>query len=117
MVFPPNPLFDTSYSTVLEDVNGKLLGAKIADDYQWRFPISDHVLRKIQNCLLEFEDRDFENHIGIDFSSLLRATLQNLEAKKVVSGASTITMQVIRLAQKPSSHSTRKSPRMILALD
>ena len=93
-------MFDTSYSTVLEDVNGKLLGAKIADDYQWRFPISDHVPEKFKIALLEFEDRDFENHIGIDFSSLLRATLQNLEAKKVVSGASTITMQVIRLAQK-----------------
>ena len=64
----PNALFDTSYSTVLEDVNSKLLGAKIADDYQWRFPISDHVPEKFKIALLEFEDRDFENHIGIDFS-------------------------------------------------
>jgi penicillin-binding protein 1C len=48
----PNPLFDTSYSTVLEDVNGKLLGAKIADDYQWRFPISDHVPEKFKEMIL-----------------------------------------------------------------
>lgn len=109
-------MFDTSYSTVLEDVNGKLLGAKIADDYQWRFPISDHVPEKFKIALLEFEDRDFENHIGIDFSSLLRATLQNLEAKKVVSGASTITMQVIRLAQKnPPRTVPEKVKEMILA--
>ena len=38
----PVPRFDKPYSTVLTDRNGELLGAKIADDGQWRFPATNH---------------------------------------------------------------------------
>ena len=44
----PNPLFNTSYSTVLESSDGQLLGARIAADEQWRFPLVDSVPGKYE---------------------------------------------------------------------
>ena len=50
------------------------------------------------SCLLEYEDRYFHKHTGINPFSLVRAIRQNIEAGKIVSGGSTITMQVARMA-------------------
>jgi penicillin-binding protein 1C len=44
----PRPLFDVSYSTVVESSSGKLLGARIAADQQWRFPLTDSVLKSMK---------------------------------------------------------------------
>ena len=96
----PTPLFNSSYSTVLEDRNGILIGAKIADDEQWRFPISDEVPDKFKTAIMEFEDRNFESHFGVDPIAIARAIKQNYQAGEVVSGASTLSMQVIRLAKE-----------------
>ncbi|MBI3239170.1 MAG: penicillin-binding protein 1C, partial [Flavobacteriia bacterium] len=61
----PDQLFQDSTSTVLVDRNGNLLGARIADDGQWRFPESKHVPPKMATCIIAFEDRNFHYHIGI----------------------------------------------------
>ncbi len=95
----PHPLFRTPYSTVLEDRQGELLGARIAADGQWRFPALDSVPVKFREAILEFEDRRFYQHPGVDPLAIGRALMQNLEAGAVVSGGSTLTMQVIRLAR------------------
>ncbi len=55
----PEQLFDVSYSTVVTDRNGELLGARIAADEQWRFPACDTIPEKFKTCLIEFEDRYF----------------------------------------------------------
>ncbi|NJN41593.1 MAG: penicillin-binding protein 1C [Flammeovirgaceae bacterium] len=96
----PSPLFSDPYSTVLEDRNEILLGASIAGDGQWRFPIQQQVPEKFKHALLLFEDKRFETHIGVDVLALSRAIRQNLLAKRIVSGGSTISMQVIRLMRK-----------------
>ncbi len=112
----PDLLFHDSYSTVLEDREGKLLGATIADDGQWRFPEGNPVPEKFKDALLLFEDKRFYSHPGVDVLSMLRATRQNLNAGKVVSGGSTITMQVIRLARKNKSRTFfEKIIEMVLA--
>lgn len=96
----PRDLFKgTSYSTVVTDRNGELLGARIADDGQWRFPPCDSVPDKFAAALIEFEDKGFRHHPGIDPMAVGRAVVQNIRGKKIVSGASTITMQVIRLSR------------------
>ncbi|MEZ4920502.1 MAG: penicillin-binding protein 1C [Saprospiraceae bacterium] len=95
----PRPLFNKPYSTVLEDRNSVLLGARIAEDGQWRFPTPDSLPKKYANCVVAFEDKRFWYHPGVDPLSLFRAIRQNIQQGKVVSGASTISMQVIRLAQ------------------
>ena len=96
----PRPLFDDPYSTVLLDRNGELLGARIADDGQWRFPTVDSLPMKYKKAAILFEDRYFYYHPGVNPLSLLRALLQNLKKGEIVSGGSTLTMQVIRLSRK-----------------
>ncbi len=95
----PNPLFRQPVSTVLEDRHGQLLGAKIAADGQWRFPEMDELPEKYITALTSYEDKRFFYHPGFDPLSIIRAIRQNLASGKKVSGASTITMQTIRLAR------------------
>ncbi len=96
----PNPLFNDPTSLVLEDKDKNLLGAKIAKDGQWRFPQIEAVPPKFEQAILEFEDRRFYYHIGIDPISIGRAIVQNIRNGSVVSGGSTLSMQVIRMARK-----------------
>ncbi|MCH8495228.1 MAG: penicillin-binding protein 1C [Balneolales bacterium] len=113
----PDPLFDVPYSTVLEDRNGRLLGARTADDEQWRFPPNTKLPEKYVTALVYYEDKRFYSHPGVDPLALGRALWQNISADRVVSGASTISMQVIRLAGgNPSRSYTQKLREMIQVL-
>lgn len=114
--FLPSQLFLNSYSTVLEDREGKLLGATIANDGQWRFPEGNPVPEKFKEALVLFEDKRFYSHPGVDIFSMARAARQNLKAGKIVSGGSTLPMQVIRLARKNRSRTFfEKTIEIVLA--
>lgn len=95
----PDPLFEQPLSSVLQARDGTLLGARIADDGQWRFPPTDQVPQKFRRALITFEDKRFEQHPGVDPLALARAIRLNLQQGRVVSGGSTLSMQVIRLAR------------------
>lgn len=99
VLLSPIPRFRTPLSTVVEARDGSLLGAKIADDGQWRFPPSDSVPYKFEKALLTFEDNYFYYHPGVNPVALARAAYQNIKAGKIVSGGSTLTMQVARLSR------------------
>lgn len=99
----PSILFDNPYSTVLEDHKGELLSASIASDGQWRFPELETVPEKFATALVTYEDKRFWNHPGVDLLSFGRAMKQNFEAGKIISGGSTIDMQVIRLSRNGKS--------------
>ncbi|NQX81987.1 MAG: penicillin-binding protein 1C [Flavobacteriaceae bacterium] len=101
----PAKLFDKPTSTVLEDRAGNLLSAKIADDQQWRFPQSDSIPIKFEKAILQFEDKHFYYHLGVNPISVIKALVKNIKAKRVVSGASTITMQTMRMARGAGSRS------------
>ncbi len=111
----PSPLFDVPYSTVVSDRRGELLGARIADDHQWRFPVSDSIPEKYSTCVIQFEDRYFRSHWGFNPVSILRAVKQNVMNERVVSGASTLTMQTIRLSRKEKRTFFEKFIEIILA--
>lgn len=111
----PSPLFNVPYSTVVTDRHNELLGARIAADEQWRFPASDSVPEKYKICLIEFEDKHFNYHWGVNPLSIFRALQQNISKGRIVSGASTITMQTIRLSRKESRTFGEKFIEMILA--
>jgi penicillin-binding protein 1C len=100
---------------VVTDRNGELLGAVIADDEQWRFPPCDTVPEKFKICLMEFEDRHFESHWGINPLSIVRALSQNIKEGRVVSGGSTITMQLVRLSRNKRRTLYEKFIEAILA--
>lgn len=112
----PRDLFeDTEYSAVLKDRRGELLGARIAGDGQWRFPPSDSVPEKFLSAVTEFEDRWFRLHPGINPVALAKAAARNIRAGHVVSGGSTITMQVIRLSRGKDRTLWQKAIECILA--
>ncbi len=96
----PIKLFKTPYSTVITSAEGVLLGAKIAEDGQWRFPANDSVPYKFKTCILEFEDAHFYQHWGFNPVSILKALQVNIKKGKIVRGGSTLTQQVIRLSRK-----------------
>ncbi len=96
----PSPLFSDPVSDVLLSADSTLLGARVAADGQWRFPATQRVPDKFSECLIRFEDKRFYAHLGIDPLAIGRAIRQNLSKKKVVSGGSTLTMQLVRLHRK-----------------
>lgn len=112
---PWNLFKGTSYSTVVEDCNGEFLGARIADDGQWRFPPSDSVPKKYEVALIEFEDRSFRHHLGVSIKAIGRALVQNIKEGHTVSGASTISMQVIRLSRRKDRTLWQKLTEMFMA--
>ncbi len=109
VLLSPFPRFRAPLSTVIEASDGSLLGARIADDGQWRFPGTEQVPGKFEKSLLTFEDSWFYYHPGINPVSILRALRNNIKAGEVVSGGSTITMQVARISRgnKPRSYSEK----------
>ena len=111
----PRQLFHVPYSTVVADRNNELLGARIAPDGQWRFPPRTTTPAKIQACFVVFEDNHFFHHWGVNPVSIGRAAYQNLKARRVICGGSTITMQTIRLARNNPRTFSEKFIEMIWA--
>jgi penicillin-binding protein 1C len=93
------PSFDSPLSTVVEAADGTLLGARVADDGQWRFPPPDSLPDKYVTCLINYEDRWFRWHPGINPVAVIKALTDNIRAGEIVRGGSTITMQVARLSR------------------
>jgi len=94
----PEQLFDEPESYVLEARDGTLLSARIASDGQWRFPPRESAPFKFRRALLVFEDKRFETHSGVDGLAIARAIRLNVQRGRVVSGGSTLTMQLARLS-------------------
>lgn len=104
----PEPLFTNSPSTIIVDKDHKLLGAHIANDEQWRFPAKAQLPPKFTAALIAYEDKRFYQHHGIDFLALARATWLNLSNGRIVSGGSTLSMQVIRMARHNQSRTFKQ---------
>ncbi len=113
----PRELFNDPLSPVLFSEEGRLLGARLAADEQWRFPRMKTVPGRFFQALLQYEDRRFYRHRGVDLRALARAMWTNLRSGSVVSGGSTLTMQVVRISRKnPPRTYLEKIREMILAL-
>jgi penicillin-binding protein 1C len=109
--------FEESTNTILEDSDGDLLSARITADGQWRFPDCDSVPYKLGQCIRYYEDEYFRVHPGINPVSLTKALFRNIRAGRIVSGGSTLTMQVVRLSRKGKPRTvTQKVIEMVLAL-
>lgn len=95
----PKPLFDAPLSTVVWSKENKLIGARVAQDAQWRFPANNSVPEKFKTSILYFEDEYFDYHLGFNPVSMGKAMWQNLN-EDTKRGGSTISQQVIRLSRK-----------------
>lgn len=95
---PPPLAMAQDLSTVVLDREDRLLRAFTTSEGRWRLPITHRAVdRRYLKLLFTFEDRRFYQHSGVDFLAIARAGLQVLWHGRIVSGASTLTMQTARL--------------------
>ncbi|MEZ5818441.1 MAG: penicillin-binding protein 1C [Hyphomicrobiaceae bacterium] len=105
-------------SVTVLDRNDRLLRAYTTPDGRWRLPatVADVDARYL-DMLIAYEDRRFRAHHGIDPQALLRAAAQLVSNGRIVSGGSTLTMQVARLLEGPEPRSlSTKLRQMALAI-
>lgn len=96
---------ELSLSSVVLDRNDHLLRAFTSADQKWRLPVRLADIDPLYiRMLVAFEDKRFREHYGVDFTALVRAVGQAVISRRIVSGGSTLTMQVARLVEE---HPTR----------
>ena len=97
---PPNMTRAQTLSPEVTARDGTLLRAFLSKDGAWRIQTTpDQVGPRYLAMLQAYEDKRFESHWGVDVAALVRASLQFLSAGHIVSGGSTLTMQVARLLE------------------
>lgn len=101
---PPDMTRATSVSPEVVDRNGVLLRPFLTVDGYWRMKTSVRdVSPRYLVMLKAYEDKRFDEHWGVDPMALLRASAQLLSTRHIVSGGSTLTMQVARILEPPRS--------------
>ncbi|KPA20402.1 Penicillin-binding protein 1F [Shimia sp. SK013] len=115
----PSLITDTSIE--MRDRHGSLLRAYTVEDGLWRLGVSvDQVDGGFIDVLLAYEDKRFFQHSGVDARALIRAGAQAIWRGEIVSGASTLTMQVARLLENSGTgawHGKLRQMRLALALE
>jgi penicillin-binding protein 1C len=97
--FPP-PLDTASVSAEVLDADGELLRAFATEEGRWRLKTKvDDVDPQFLKMLVGYEDRRFYEHGGVDPWAIGRAAFQLVTNGRIVSGASTLSMQVARLIE------------------
>lgn len=94
----PVPLERLEYSTVVVSSDGSVLSAYLSKDEKWRIKIRrEDIPDGLKKAFIYKEDKYFYYHPGINIFALTKAFFRDIRAGHVVSGASTITMQVARM--------------------
>ncbi|WP_343314462.1 penicillin-binding protein 1C [Brucella sp. BE17] len=104
--YPPPLPERLTISTEVMDRDGELLRAYATPDGYWRLNtrIAD-IDPKLIKMLIAYEDKRFYEHGGIDWRALARAALQLAGNGRIVSGGSTLSMQLARLIEPRESRS------------
>ncbi len=91
---------------IWKDRTGRILHYERTYNYEWRFdiPLSD-VAPEVVRLMLNTEDSRFYSHGGVDYLAAMRALWQNILSCRIVSGASTISMQVAGMDYAPRRRS------------
>ncbi|MER9794984.1 penicillin-binding protein 1C [Mesorhizobium sp. M0213] len=116
--FPPPLPAALTVSTEVQDRDGQLLRAFATPDGYWRLATSlDQVDKQFVDMLVTYEDKRFWGHQGIDVLALARAAGQFATSGHIVSGGSTLSMQLARLTEPRDSRSLgSKIKQMLRAL-
>ncbi len=118
VLFPPDKeKLHKPTSQAVYDREGKLLRAFLSSDEKWRMPCRlDEVSPYLKEAVVTVEDRFFRYHPGVNPWSLVRAFYLNLKHGRIVSGGSTITMQVARMMEHRERTPFSKAVEIIRAL-
>lgn len=107
--------FTRAPSVLIKSEDGKIIGS-FGDIYGDYVAFND-LPKSLVDAVLATEDRNFYHHFGIDVFGLLRATVANIRAGRVVQGGSTITQQVAKnVFLTPERSFSRKLKEMLLAI-
>ena len=107
LAFPPPLPGERGTATVVAAADGTPLRAFADSEGVWRHPATvDSVSPLYLEALLGYEDRWFRHHPGINPAALIRAGWQWLRSGRIVSGGSTLSMQVARILD---GHDTRRA--------
>ncbi len=114
----PSPIPEKiEWSLRVVDRQGKVLRLFTTEDGFWRLPARlEETDPEFVRQLLAYEDKRFWNHPGVDLLALARATYQAVSSGRIVSGASTLTMQTVRLLHPRPRTLVSKLLEMIQAL-
>ncbi len=86
-------------SPLVLDRDGRIIHARLSGSDEWAIPVKLKDMGKwLPAIVVSVEDKRFWSHPGVDPLALARALLQNIKAGRVLSGASTITSQLIRIS-------------------
>ena len=97
-IYPLPPVGEVPVSAQVVDRDGRLLRAFATQEGRWRLPVSlGEVDPQFVRMLVAYEDKRFRDHHGVDPVAMLRASVQFAVNGRIVSGGSTLTMQVARL--------------------
>jgi penicillin-binding protein 1C len=103
------------FSTTVVDRDGRLLRPYATAEGRWRLPAqAAGVDPRYLSLLIAYEDKRFRSHAGVDPAAFLRAAGQMLASGHIVSGGSTLTMQVARLLEPRSERSLAAKLRQIV---
>lgn len=98
--YPPTLPGDVELSTEVVDSDGNLLRAFATSEGRWRLQVeAKDVDSEYIRLLISYEDQRFGSHYGVDPRAMLRAAGQFVTNGRIVSGGSTITMQLARLLE------------------
>ncbi|TIP57655.1 MAG: penicillin-binding protein 1C [Mesorhizobium sp.] len=113
--FPPPLPAALTVSTEVEDRDGQLLRAFATPDGYWRLATRlDQVDRQFVDMLVTYEDKRFWDHRGVDVLALARAAGQFVINGRIVSGGSTLSMQLARLSEPRDSRSFGSKLKQLL---
>lgn len=112
---PQGDPFNTRYSKATYDRNGAILSVFLNAEQQWHIKSEESLGSKLESAIIAYEDKNFYSHFGFDIFALARSFWHNLTSEKR-SGASTITMQTIKLLGRDSRTYFNKFRELIFAL-
>ena len=115
----PNIERKQTVSQVIRAQDGQIINLRLTENGYWREPVSfSEIDPLLVEMLIAYEDKRFWSHQGVDFRAIARASVDYLKFGRIVSGASTLTMQTVRLIDPSLRNRTVRSKvkQMLLAL-
>ncbi len=98
--FPSQAIKEIGYSQTVLDKDGNILLVFLGSKDRWILPVElDEINPNLINATVAVEDKRFWNHHGVDPLAVLRSAWLNITHQKILMGASTLSMQVIRLVE------------------
>ncbi|RDU64867.1 penicillin-binding protein 1C [Helicobacter sp. MIT 14-3879] len=109
-----DPFYDR-YSKSVFDRDKKILSIFLNNEEQWHIKEDENISKKFKIAILNYEDKNFYSHIGFDILAIFRSLYNNLSSDKR-SGASTITMQTIKILTKQKRTYFNKFKEIVYAI-